>query len=195
MIYQCAVFQTCAALESYLKLLIESWAQALRVQGLHGRLPENTRGFLAAKRFERHFSKYAYAGEEHLLSISIASEYKNWPVLEANSMLPHYFNGAMLHDETAYPTLRNIKRLFARVGLTSIEVELCRLLRRDVDSLLEGFQSVRTAIAHSAPPDLTISDVRRLIDDIISLVGAIDRAFFSHVMKHGGLSCWNGANQ
>ncbi|MBY3466241.1 hypothetical protein HFN80_19975 [Rhizobium laguerreae] len=191
MVHQCAVFQTCAALETYLKLLIESWAQEIRVRALHAHLPANTRGFLAAKRFERHFSKYVFAGEEVALSSAIATEHKNWPVLDENSILPHYFNGSILHAETAYPTLKNIKRLFARVGLDTIEHSLARLLRRDVDAMIEGFQSIRTALAHSAPPDVTLKDVRRLLEDIRALVGAIDRTFFSHVLRHGGLVCWS----
>ncbi|TCQ16403.1 hypothetical protein [Rhizobium sp. PP-CC-3G-465] len=191
MVYQCAIFQTCAALETYLKLLIESWAQEIRTQALHAHLPENTRGYLAAKKFERHFNKYYNGGEERALSTGIASEYKNWPVLDSSSTLPHYFNGELLYKETTYPTLKNIKRLFGRAGLDGIEDKLCRLLRRDVDAMIEGFQSFRTALAHSAPPDITMKDVRRLLSDMGKLTGAIDRAFYSHVIRHGGATCWN----
>lgn len=191
MVFQCGIFQTCAALETYLKLLIESWAHEIRARALHIHLPDNTRGFLAAKRFERHFSKYAYIGEETALSASIAAEYKTWPILDTNSHLPHYFNGAILHSETTYPTLKNIKRLFARVGLEAVDGKLAAILKRDVEAMIEGFQSVRTALAHSAPPDVTMKDVRRLVQDMIALAGAIDKAFYSHVSKHGGPECWS----
>lgn len=191
MVYQCAIFQTCAALETYLKLLIEGWAQEIRVRSLHACLPDKTRGFLAAKRFQPHFNRYAFAREETALSSAIANEHKTWPVLDSNSALPHYFSGALLHSETAYPTLKNIKRLFARVGVENIEHLISIQLGRDVDSMIEGFQSVRTALAHSAPPDVTMEDVRRLMSDISNLVQAIDRIFFKHVVRHGGRVCWN----
>jgi hypothetical protein len=186
-----ASFQTSAALETYLKLLIESWAQALRNHNLGTALPDRTRGFLAAKRFEQHFVKYAYLSDETALSSAIANEHRYWAVLNANPALPNFFDGKAIHSGSAYPTLKNIKRLFARTGLDGIDGKLGGILRRDVEAMIEGFQSIRTALAHSAPPSVTMKDVRRLIEDMIKLAGAIDRIFFSHVSRHGGLACWS----
>jgi hypothetical protein len=57
--------------------------------------------------------------------------------------------------------------------------------------MIEGFQSVRTALAHSSPPAITFKDVTERIEEMRVLVGGIDRLFFSHVVKNGGVSCWN----
>ncbi|WP_457586654.1 HEPN domain-containing protein [Ensifer canadensis] len=190
MIFQCAIFQTCAALETYLKLLVESWIQDLRRNSLENSLPNVSRGYLAAKKFEKHFTKFAFSGHELSLVEGIVKEHEQWPVLNAGNQFPHYFDGAVLHSETTYPTLKNIKRLFSRLGIATVEAALAKRLKRDVDAMIEGFQGVRTALAHSAPPDLTLPDVKRLVKDMKDLARAIDRIFYSHVLRHGGAACW-----
>jgi hypothetical protein len=104
--------------------------------------------------------------------------------------LPAYFTGRDLHKETSYHSADNLRRLFRRAGIDNILGLLSGRLRRDVELLIEGFQSVRTALAHAAPPLLTVADVETLLVDIKALVGAIDKVFYQHVMQHGGQACW-----
>jgi hypothetical protein len=59
-----------------------------------------------------------------------------------------------------------------------------------MSSLIDAFQSLRTALAHSLPPSITISDVEARLADAKALVGAIDRIFHGHVMSHGSSDCW-----
>lgn len=190
MVFQCAIFQTSAALEVYLKLLVEGWIFALKTQNKGSNLPDLPRGFLLSNRFQRHFSNYLFTGDEAVLLKNIPREYLAWPIFDINFPLPHYFDGKMLHDKTAYPSFRNLKRLFFRVGVSDFEAQMNRLLRGDTEVLVESFQSYRTALAHSAPPDLTLADVKRNIRDIERLVRCIDRVFYRHVARHGGSSCW-----
>ncbi len=190
MIFQCAIFQTSAALETYLKLLIEGWAQSLKQQNKGDLLPLATRGFLAARRFQPHFDRFGFYKNESELIASIPRDHAAWPVLNSDPSLPHFFDGKMIHANSAYPSIKNIIKLLNRVGIDNPKSSLDRLLRGDVETLVEGFQSIRTALAHSSPPSITFRDVQNLLADIQRLVSAIDRLFYRQVVRHGGISCW-----
>jgi hypothetical protein len=188
--FQCVVFLTSAALETYVRLIVESWVQALKLEASSGILPERTRGFIAVARFRRYFERFAYTGDESEVVSSIVNEHQKWPMLTAQSQMPNFFDGKMLHKDVSYPSQGNLKKLFGRLGIENFESQLSALLKRDVDVMIEGFQSVRTALAHAAPPALTIQDVRTLLVDMKKLVAAIDRVFFRHVLIFGGARCW-----
>lgn len=190
MVFQCAIFQTSAAVETYLRLIIEGWAQALKSQNRGESLPNTARGFLAARRFQKHFEKFAYTNDEAALIVAIPKEHHDWPILNSQPALPHFFDGKLLHVEATYPSFKNVKRVLVRIGVQGPESALSQLLKRDVETLIEGFQSVRTALAHASPPSITLTDVKKLLSDMRALVAAIDRILFRHVISNGGTSCW-----
>lgn len=163
MVFQCAIFQTSAALETYLKLIIESWFQQLKANGLGASLPASVRGRIAAQRLLQPFETYVAKREEGPIYSYLANQGDIWQVMIGNPQIPPRITGKEIHDGRAYPSNKNLKNLFIRVGIQNIHDELARILRRDIDTLIEGFQSVRTAIAHSAPPDITLKDVKRLL--------------------------------
>jgi hypothetical protein len=152
--------------------------------------PGDARAFIASKTLERRFALFHYNGDERALYTSLMSESDLWPFLNGDPKLPAFFEGKALHQGAAYPSSKNIKKLFARLGINDMIARLSRNLSRDVEVLIDGFQGIRTALAHSSPPPLTIVDVERLLTDCKSLVGSVDRVFYAHVMKHGGPTCW-----
>lgn len=191
MAFQCAIFLTSAALETYVKLLIESWIFSLCDKDFGDKIPDSTRGFIAVHYFRRHFEKFSYSRDEGEVTREVLREHTQWPFFNKPMPLPRYFDGKILSNEVSYPSQRNLKKLFGRVGISDFEDRLSRTLKRDVDLLISGFQDVRTAIAHSSPPELTLRDVRDLLSDMLQLVRAIDRIFYQHVSKHGGVECWS----
>lgn len=189
-VFQCAVLLVVAALETYLKLLVKSWIQSVRTNNLGHVTPIDARAFIAAKKLKRNFALFQYNGDEKALYTSLMSETDLWPFLSGGAALPPFFQGKALYDGVAYPSSKNVKKLFARLGIKDMIARLSRNLSRDVEVLIDGIQSIRTALAHSSPPPLTIGDVERHLADCKSLVGSIDRIFCAHVLKHGGPTCW-----
>jgi hypothetical protein len=100
------------------------------------------------------------------------------------------FDGKQIHDATAYPSYKNVNRLFSRLGIPNMGDLIGKNLRRDNETLFEGFQSVRTALANSQPPVITIQDVEARLADMSSFVGAIDKIFYKHVVACCGSDCW-----
>jgi hypothetical protein len=190
MAFQCAIFQTSAALESYLKLSIEGWAQALKTRSFGNRLPIASRGYLAAMKFQPHFQRFAFENDETRLISDLPNEHNRWPILDGPAALPTWFDGKLLHEGSAYPSFKNLKRLFYRLGVSDFDAQLGERLQRDVELMIKSFQDIRTALAHAAPPTITFDDVSARIKDMCSLVAAIDRILYSHIIKHGGADCW-----
>ena len=71
LVFQCAIFSTSAAAETYLRILIETWVQRIKVNNLGQHAPKTARIFIAAKSLEPTFSKYLSNGDEKdLLKLS-----------------------------------------------------------------------------------------------------------------------------
>ncbi|CAO4180167.1 RiboL-PSP-HEPN domain-containing protein [Methylorubrum populi] len=191
MVFQCAIFQTSAALETYLKLIIESWVQALRRHSKGEHLPAEVRASFARRRLTPYFKRFAYSEEETSLHQAINAEADLWTFLKGGQNLPDFFDGRGLHEACAYPSHKNMRRLFARLGIPDFDARLGRTMRRDVEALIVAFQDIRTALAHAAPPRITLKDVKERLDDQVRLVSAIDRILFNHITRHGGPECWN----
>ncbi len=190
MVFQCAIFQTSAAIESYLKLIIESWFQEIKVHSLGGSLPDNVRGYLAVKKFGGAFERYMATREEIPIASMLGSEKVFWSVMTGEAAIPIHIKGSDVHDGTSYPSYKNIQKLFARFGIVNIHDRIAKILRRDVETMIEGFQSIRTALAHAAPPVITITDVRDRLSDMADLVRALDRILYQLINLHGGSACW-----
>lgn len=190
MVFQCAVFQASAAFESYLKLLLESWSQRIRASGRVNAIPLDSRAFLAAKNVETAFAQYTINKDEKRLIEHLKLQNELWPFVSGSGPLHPAFKGEKLYDGVSYPSEKNLIKLFNRLGITNLIGQLNRILKRDVSLLIEGYQSVRTALAHSNPPDITIEDVSRLLGDLKALARALDRTFYNHVRLHSGLECW-----
>jgi RiboL-PSP-HEPN len=189
-VFQCSILLVVAALETYIRLLVESWIQNKRKNDLGHTAPMDARAFIASKTLERTFALFQYNRDEKALYTALKSKSDLWPFLCGDSKLPPFFDGKVLHDGATYPSSKNMRKLFGRLGINDMIDRLSRDLSRDVEVLIDGFQGIRTALAHSSPPPLTIADVERHLADCKSLVAAVDRILYVHVMRHGGPDCW-----
>ena len=128
MVFQCAIFQTSAALETYLKLIIESWFQQLKINGLGAFIPASVRGRIATQRLLPPFETYVAKKEEGSIYNYLANQADIWQIMIGNPQIPTRFTGKEIHDGRAYPSNKNLKLLFIRVGIQNIHDELARIL-------------------------------------------------------------------
>jgi hypothetical protein len=170
LVFQCAIFQTSAATETYLRLVVESWAQKFKANKKGKLISPSTRAYFAQKQLDPHFAKYRMDGDEKNLAAALKQKDDLWPLMIGTDELPLFFSGSALHDKSSYPSSRNIRRLFARLGIDDMIGKLNANLGRDVEVLIEAFQSIRTALAHSSPPSITILDVEDRLADAKALV-------------------------
>jgi hypothetical protein len=94
--------------------------------------------------------------------------------------LPKFFGSNLVLSETTYPSAKNIKRLFARLGIDDLFARLDKRCKRDMALTIDSFQSLRTALAHESPPNVTIIDVKLHFESMRLLTKALDRVAFNH---------------
>jgi hypothetical protein len=105
--------------------------------------------------------------------------------------LPKFFGSNLVLSETTYPSAKNIKRLFARLGIDDLFARLDKRCKRDMALTIDSFQSLRTALAHESPPNVTIIDVKLHFESMRLLTKALDRVAFNHIYKESGGDCWS----
>ena len=189
MVFQCAIFQTSAAIESYIRLVLEGWLFELKNTGLTASVPGTIKARFADVRLREKFNNAIYSGDESVIFPIVTSELDLWAFM-ADASFPRYFSGSLLHDKSSYPSWKNIVRVLKRAGILNPKASINAMLKADGETYVEAFQSVRTAIAHSSPPQIQVADVKTRLDEMAKLVGAIDRILHKHVVKHGGAVCW-----
>jgi hypothetical protein len=89
-----------------------------------------------------------------------------------------------------YPSIKNLKILYIRIGISDIFNEVAKRGQKDYKSQLESFLSIREAIAHQEAPVMTFQDVERNLNNLIDFINKIDRVVYSHIAKVSGEVYW-----
>jgi hypothetical protein len=189
-----AVVLTSAKVESYLETLVADWGKAVLGRGLKtDKLHRHTRAFLLNDpAIEKVYRRLGFDGNEatflpalaHLLGSSPFQFSKDGETIPA-------FQVMRVYTDVKYPSPRNLRKLFRRLGIDPVFHRLNAIAKRDVESLLTSFNDVRTEMAHQGMPvGLSVGDIKMRIKDVSFVVGYIDRLFYGHVCKTTGAACW-----
>ena len=94
-------------------------------------------------------------------------------------------------SDKSYPSVKNLRRMYKRIGINSIFGRLNNRMKRDAAAELESLNSSRGALAHSGISNThAYSDVKRLITSIKKLVSALDKETFYHLRNENCQSAW-----
>jgi len=191
-VYRNAIFQTSAAIEEYIKYLLEDWIHLLHSNSKSlNEVPKELISWSVGKKQLRAYQDFIVFGDEGKFIDKIS----------AMNNIRNYFNSAtMVRDvisqpehvrDRKYPSKKNISLLFRRFGISDIFNKVNIRGRNNYKIILESFSDVRTAIAHEHPtPDLTAHDVINQIALINDFIGKVDMVMYSHVVSTSGLDCW-----
>src|SRR5579863_6235850 len=186
----CSAVVLCSArLESYIEDLLGDWSRSLNAPHVTtDRLPKRTRAFLLSQAGVSAYRRYVcYDDETHLLAKlePLVGQLHYDLGIDGRAVPP--FPLQSIYSDRKYPSPKNLRRLFNRLGVSNIFDDLNRVARRDTQALLTSFNDLRTELAHvGMPVGLTPDDIKAGIGNVRSLVGYIDRAFYSLVAKSIG---------
>lgn len=113
-----------------------------------------------------------------------------------NSEPDSYFTSTRFRgiSDKAYPSVKNIKRMYKRIGLLSIFDRLNRRLRRDVEAELRSLNDIRGSLAHSGISGThTYQDVKNIISTIKEIVQWLDKETFYHLRSEQCAFAWKSA--
>ena len=105
----------------------------------------------------------------------------------------NYLNVTLFKDisDRSYPSVKNIKRMFRRIGVESIFSLLNCRLHTDAENILKTLNVNRGALAHSGlSGSISYGDVKNQILQIRKLVAAIDKETFYHFRKTDTVGIW-----
>lgn len=191
MTYQSAIFQASSTLEEYLKQIFDHWLFELKRQSRPGSsIPARTRFAYIGRELTDTFSLFVHSGDEGKLAkkIQARSDIIDFAMGRAG-VLPH-LTGEIANKDKKYPSPKNVKALYARIGCDNIFGQLSRNLGADAELKLQAFNDIRTSIAHGTPPSLTLLDVRRNLDDVAAIIKSLDKISHKEFSRDFGGGVW-----
>lgn len=192
-VYRNAIFQTSAALEVYLKIVLEHWIHALHInRKTVSDAPKELIYWAAGKKQRAAFENYLYRRDEGKFIDQMASIDDLEIFFERSTQVNKIIAPSAYVSDRKYPSVKNIKALFRRFGVTNIFAEIEKKGKKNYKAILESFSDTRTEIAHHHPAgNLTCIDVKVQLDSISDLVSKVDQVLYSHVIAISGADCWN----
>lgn len=196
LIFQSSIFLLSAAIEEYLKNILQDWVYELKNKGaLNSDLPSNIRTLFILSNQLTPIANYNYQKDDKKVLNAISHDKLYYSITDDTKVIPHFFSYEVIIKGKKYPSVENVKSLFLRIGIPNILDIISKKANRDFKSQLESFLNVREAIAHQIPPNLTFNDVERHFDNIYMLINMIDRQLFSHIVKCSNTKFWPNNNE
>lgn len=190
-IFQNCVFQLSAILEDFLLELTSGWFSSVsKKSGKNSLIPEKTRILILAKTQEEHYKRYSALGDEVDLTDKIHKTSHVFQVLDEQKTFINQDGSVNLIKEKKFPSPQNMESLFRRMGLPKIIKQISKRTKSDAGLALQAFMDVRNALAHENPPSVTDIDVERYFDQTLQWINALDREFYSHVVRLSGTNYW-----
>jgi hypothetical protein len=191
MVYQSAIFLASSTLEEYLKQIFDHWLYELKRHGLAGaNIPARARFSYVSRELSSVFNSYVHAGDEIALARKIEDRANLLEFAIGRSIIFTHLTGEFAYKDRKYPSPRNIKALYSRIGCDNIFQQLSRAMKADAELKLQAFNDIRTSMAHGSPPSLTIIDVNRNLDDVGIIIKSLDKINHREMSKDFGGGVW-----
>lgn len=191
LIFQSTIFLMSARIEEYSKVLIEKIIFNFRSKNaLMSEIPENIKTKALIDNQLTHYRNFNHNPNERKLLEKISCEKEYYDILNPTNSFSNSIRANNILATNKYPSVKNLKILFFRLGINDIFNEVASKGQKDYKSQLESFLSVREAIAHQVPPTLTYQDVERHLENLTDLINKIDRVVYSHIVKTSGEAYW-----
>ena len=191
LINQSCIFLLSARMEDYTKNLMEDLMYSYKTNGATlAQIPLNLRTKTLLDKQVTPFRNYYNSSDERILikSISITNNY--YEIMDDANIFTSQIHPSNIIGNNKYPSLKNLKILYYRLGINDITMELNRKAQKDIKTSIESFLSLRESIAHQGAPAITFEDILRHFKNIREAISLIDRIVFSHITSESGQIFW-----
>jgi hypothetical protein len=191
LINQSCIFLLSARIEDYTKILVEDLLYSYRTKGAILKLiPKNARTKSLLDKHVSYFRSYYNSSDERALLKSISIENNNYQIIDDNLPFALQIHPSNIIGTNKYPSIKNLKILFHRLGINDIITEIHKKSKKDIQTGIESFLSLREAIAHQGAPTITFADVERNFKSVNEAINFLDRVVYSHIKKESGEIYW-----
>jgi hypothetical protein len=180
-----------AALENYLTDIFSNYAQGIcsKIKRI-GICPEQTTGWIFINSgVEQDFKRYLYTGDENDFISRMGIRLKT----EVAAKQDDFYSINQFRDFTkkCYPSTKNIKLMFKRIGIPNIFVRLSARAHRNIENEVESLNAIRGQFAHvGVLGTVSYKDTKNLIKSVRSIACLIDKEFFYHLRESNCVDIW-----
>jgi len=195
LVYCSAILLTSAQIEKYIENIFSSWGSYMnsktgRAVLKNSKLPENLKNFKLLINQKNALDEYYRTKDE--------SKYLR--VVGQNPSLLKYANPtgkvtrinlSRVYAGRKYPSPKNFKVLFNRIGIASIFDSMGAKSSTNMKDVLDAFNSLRTQIAHDGKvTGLTKSDIKQYLQRMSKFIEVLDEVLYDHIHQYTGKSSW-----
>ncbi|HRP58061.1 HEPN domain-containing protein [Agriterribacter sp.] len=192
LIFQSTIVLLCSSLEEYLRVFIEDlFFNYKSLSATISEIPVNPRTFSLFHKQRTIYEGFINNRDEFKIldRLNITNQ-RLYSVVDSTQTFVDHIDSKMIVNDKKYPSPKNLKILFNRIGIKSIFNETDRIGKKNYELLLRSFLDVRETIAHQESTDLTFNDVKRNFKNITDLLDKLDRASYSHICSISGQKYW-----
>ena len=153
-------------------------------------IPKNLRTKTLLDKQVNFYRTYYNSSDERALLKNIAIDSSYYGIMDNAAVFTTQVYPTNIIGTNKYPSIKNLKILYFRIGINDIVSDLNRKAKKDIKTNIESFLSLRESIAHQGAPAVTFTDVERHFDNMIEAINFIDRVVFAHVRKESGEGFW-----
>lgn len=191
LINQSCIFLLSARIEDYTKNLIEDLVYNYKSNGATmGHLPKNIRTKALLDQQIHHFRTFYNSSDEKALIRNISIDNSYYSIIDNTISFTNQIQASNIIGTNKYPSTKNLKIVYNRLGINNIITELNRKAQKDIKTAIESFLSLRESIAHQGAPTITYSDIERHFKNINEAINYIDRIICSHIKRESGDNYW-----
>lgn len=191
LINQSCIFLLSARIEDYTKNLVEDLIYSYRTNGATlQQIPKNVRTKVLLDKQVNHYRTYYNSSDEKALLKSISIDNSFYQLLDDTIAFSTQVHSSNIIGTNKYPSIKNLKILYNRLGIRDIINELHRKAKKDISTAIESFLSLRESIAHQGAPAITFNDIERHFKNINEAINYLDRVIYSHIKNESGENYW-----
>ncbi|MEJ7557080.1 MAG: HEPN domain-containing protein [Pedobacter sp.] len=191
LINQSCIFLLSARMEDYTKNLIEDLLYSFKNKRARlSDIPLNIRTKALLDNQVVFYRNYYNSSDERILLNSIAVDKNYYKLLDGTETFISQVHPSNIIGTNKYPSTKNLKILYFRLGINDILTELNKKAKKDIKTSIESFLSLRESIAHQGASAITFEDITRHFKNIAEVIELKDRIVYSHIGKISGTEFW-----
>jgi hypothetical protein len=191
LIYQAAIFSICAGIEEYSKDFFEDFIFECKKENISlDKLPMNLRLMSLLSQQKELFKSLLFNGDEAKILKKINQKKSLYNIMQDDSAISQSIVADTILGTNKYPSIKNLKIVYNRIGISDIFKELHQKSKTDITSQLKSFLDVRESISHQTPSPLTYNDIKRHLRNLKNIINYLDRIKYSQLSKISGINCW-----
>jgi hypothetical protein len=182
------------ALELYLEKIFSDWFSKIQSVPAKNRLISGQlRVFLLThKHVNDHLLRFLAMKDEGIYLDAVGGSLgaPEWRMFDDAANVPNTDMMSVIENRR-YPSPKNIRRVFRRIGIPNVFAQLNAAGRTDIEALIRSYNDVRNDFAHDGViVGVNAADVRKKLRDLGRIVNAVDRVMHRFVYQTCGAAFW-----